>query len=64
MLRLHRDDAETLIAPGLAPSRPALGACEEVLDCLIEVPQCLLVPSPWLRPPGRKVISYASEGAL
>jgi hypothetical protein len=22
------------------------------------------VPSPWLRPPGRKVISYASEGAL
>ena len=41
MLRLHSDNPEPLVAPGLAPDRPAVRAREEVPDSLGEVSQRL-----------------------
>src|SRR5262249_24938761 len=41
--RLDGHDPETLIAPGLAPARPAVRPGEEVPHCLREVPQRLLL---------------------
>ena len=46
--RLGADDAESLVQPGFAPGRSPVGACVEVLDGLVEVPQRLLLDG--LRP--------------
>lgn len=43
MLRLHSDNPESLVAPGLAPGRPAVRAREEVPHSLGEVSQRLLL---------------------
>lgn len=40
---LRTDDAEPLVLPGLAPGRPPVSACKEVLDGLVEIAQRLLL---------------------
>jgi hypothetical protein len=59
---LDGDDAETLVAAGLAPCRPPVGAGEEVPHRLIEVAQCLLLNH--LAPGPQPVVFFADLGEL
>jgi hypothetical protein len=60
--RLISDDPETLTPASLAPRRSAMGPSEELLHCLVEISQCLLLHR--LRPRTQPLVLCAGLGEL